>query len=421
MDLRVDEVTRVAGHIGLQVIVGKEQVKARIVHSEFRGFEPLLRNRLLEEAPLYASRVCGICQVSHMLASIEAIEDGLGIEVPLEARKLRDVANLAGRVQSHLLHLFLLVAPSSLKTEEHLSTIGHNGKMAIAQLVIEGRGIAQRIVQEICGRSIHPVTVVPGGFSKSINMEQISNVSKLAGKLSNIIDAIGDKVEPILVDELKERGVCLRTNYMYTLEGNIIVKDSEGTEIESFRKEEYEKHIGEREVEEGYGTYPYLKAIELPFRVGPLARLNANEAENGSGALWANRRHESVTYTHARIVESKLAVCKIMEFVAELKKEIGASPAELRFTEGEGFGAIEAPRGTLLHHYAFNKDGIITKANIVTPTAFNSPAIERDIEENITHMLGKDVDKIKERAVKVLRDYDPCIPCATHLVNVVID
>ncbi|MBO3803518.1 MAG: nickel-dependent hydrogenase large subunit [Candidatus Brockarchaeota archaeon] len=148
MDLEVDEATRVAGHVGLRIIVGKERVKARVVHKEFRGFETLLRNRLLEEAPLYASRVCGICQVSHALASVEAIEDGLGIGVPFEAKKLREVANLAGTVQSHLLHLFLLIAPSCLKAVAAAPT-GRPAITGIDRLVVEGRGIAQQIVRQV--------------------------------------------------------------------------------------------------------------------------------------------------------------------------------------------------------------------------------------------------------------------------------
>jgi coenzyme F420-reducing hydrogenase alpha subunit len=140
--------------------------------------------------------------------------------------------------------------------------------------------------------------------------------------------------------------------------------------------------------------------------------------ERDSKIAWEGIRHESVMYTYGRILESKLAARKIIESSAELKEEIRASPAELRLREGEGFGSIEAPRGTLLHHYSFNKEGIIIKANIITPTALNSSAIERDIEENLKTMHSKDVEKLKERAVKVVRDYDPCIPCATHLVKI---
>ena len=107
MELKVDEATRVAGHIGVSVRIGEGEIKARVIQREFRGFEPLLKDRPLEEAPLYTSRICGICQVAHALASVKAVEDGLSISVSREVEVLREVANLAGTIQSHLLHLFL--------------------------------------------------------------------------------------------------------------------------------------------------------------------------------------------------------------------------------------------------------------------------------------------------------------------------
>ncbi|MBO3803517.1 MAG: nickel-dependent hydrogenase large subunit [Candidatus Brockarchaeota archaeon] len=240
--------------------------------------------------------------------------------------------------------------------------------------------------------------------------------------MSEVLEAVSEGFAPILDDEYSERGVSLRTNYMYALDGRIVVKDRDGSELFSFGKKEYEGYIGEAEAEEGYGTSPYLKAagaLGAPFRVGPLARLNASAGKE-AGTLWAEARHESVMYTRARIVECLLASRRMGESAAELESGVGASPAELGFKEGEGFGVVEAPRGTLLHHYAFDRNGIVMKANVITPTAFNSPAIERDIEENVKQIGTEDVGRLKERAVKVLRDYDPCIPCATHQVEVLV-
>jgi len=419
MELKVDEATRVAGHIGVSVRIGKDDVNARVIQREFRGFEPLLKGRPLEEAPLYTSRICGICQVAHALASVKAVEDGLSISVSHEVQKLREVANLAGTIQSHLLHLFLLIAPLKLGTEPAPMAIRPklNG---IVRSILVGRSMTQRMISDICGRTIHPITMIAGGFSKGLSAEDMSRMAPVVDKLTKNLTELSEEMLPIIEGEANERGIGLRTRYMHVSDSGIIVQDHDGTKLLSFDIDHYGEHIGEVEAEEGFGRRPYLKAFGYPdgfIRVGPLARLNIKRGDRGP---WSEIRHESVMYSSARIIESLLASERIGELVGELESGVKASPAELKFREGEGFGAIEAPRGVLLHHYAFSKDGVIKEADIITPTAFNSPAIERDIEKNVSSMRGMETDKIKVRVLKVLRDYDPCIPCATHMVEVVI-
>jgi F420-non-reducing hydrogenase large subunit len=422
MELRISEATRVAGHIGASITIGDGTVKARVIQNEFRGFEPLLKGRPLEEAPLYASRICGICQVSHALASVGAVEDGLDITVPWEVEGLREVANLAGTIQSHLLHLFMLIAPSSLgsgppPTSPWPLTGG------IVQSILDGRSLTQRMVKDICGRSIHPISIVPGGFSKGIGAEEISRIAALGDELVKTMNSLNERVLPIVDGEARERGVGLKARYMRASGGRIFVKDHDGSELLSFHKDHYMEHIEERDAEEGYGRRPYLRMIGYPdgfCRVGSLARLNY-ELDKGDGSPWPSMRHESVMYTYARMIESVRFSERIVELADELGNGVRASPAGLRFKGGEGTGVIEAPRGTLLHRYAFDDEGVITDADIITPTAFNASAIERDIEENISKICCRGIEELKERTLKVLRDYDPCIPCATHLVRIVID
>jgi F420-non-reducing hydrogenase large subunit len=419
MELKVDEATRVAGHIGISVRMGKGEVKARVVQREFRGFEPLLRGRPLEEAPLYTSRICGICQVAHALASVRAVEDGLSISVSPEVEEMREVANLAGTIQSHLLHLFLLIAPFGLGTEP--APVEMQPKLSgVVRSILMGRDLAQRVITDICGRAMHPITIVPGGLSKGLGAEDVARMASLAGSLDQKLKALSEDMLPMIESEAQERGVALRTRCMRSTDGGIVVQDPDGSEFVTFDVHEYGEHIAEMEAEEGYGGRPYLKSLGYPeglVRVGPLARLNMG---GGKDPRW-KRRHESIMYSYARIVESVLASERIGELLAGLRSGARASPAELKFRGGEGFGAIEAPRGTLLHHYLFSRDGVIKKADIITPTAFNSPAIEKDIEENLSGMRGMEVDKLRERALQVLRDYDPCIPCAAHAVEVIID
>jgi len=419
MELKVDEATRVAGHIGVSVRIGEGEVKARLIQSEFRGFELLLKDRLLEEAPLYTSRICGICQVAHALASVRAVEDGLSISVSQEVEKLREIANLAGTIQSHLLHLFLLIAPYGLGSE--IAPVAIQPKLnAIVRSILAGRDMAQRMIADICGRAIHPITIVAGGFSKGLGVEDMSRVASVGDKLTKNVAELSEEMLPIVEGEAQERGLGLEARYMCASDGRMIVQDHDGTKLLSFDVSQYEEHIGEVEAEAGYGRRPYLKALGYPdgfIRVGPLARLNMKRMDG----MWPEIRHESIMYSYARIIEAVLASERICELASELRGGVKASPAEIKFREGEGFGAIEAPRGTLLHRYSFGKDGVIKEADIITPTAFNSPAIEKDIERNISSMHGAEIDKLRDRALKVLRDYDPCIPCATHMVEIIID
>lgn len=424
MEITVDEVTRVAGHIGIVVRIGEDWVKATLVQKEFRGFEQLLKGRLLEEAPVYTSRICGICQVSHALASVQAVEHGLEVEVPLNAQKLREAANLAGMIQSHLIHLFLLLAQPNLKPEFTPEKMPQLTLSCISNIV-RCRDAAQRIVQEICGRAIHPVTIVPGGFSKTVSSEAVSLVAELGGELSRDLNALYKQVHPVFQEELEERGVTLQSRYMSTLNGRINVKDFNGAELLTFSKEQYREYVEEAEADEGYGKRPYLKTLGYPkgfLRVGPLARLNIGLSlwGNQAGVLWRGMRHESVMYSYARLVECIHASERIRVLADELRDGVKASPARLVFKEGEGFGAVEAPRGTLIHHYTFDDEGMIKCANIITPTAFNALAVEKDVEETLRMHRGG-VEEMREMALKVLRDYDPCVPCATHLVDVKIE
>jgi len=418
MELKVDEATRVAGHIGVSVRMSEGEVKARVIQREFRGFEPLLRGRPLEEAPLYTSRICGICQVAHALASVRAVEDGLSISVSREVEWLREVANLAGTIQSHLLHLFLLVAPYGLGGE--IAPVAIQPKLnAIVRSIIAGRDMAQRMISYICGRAIHPITIVAGGFSMGLGVEDVSRVASTGEKLAKNMAELGDVLLPIVEGEVRERGLGLGSRYMCSSGDDIIVQDRDGKKTLSFDVSQYGEHIGEVEAEAGYGRRPYLKAFGYPdgfIRVGPLARLNMKV-----GGIWPEMRHESVMYSYARIIESALASDRICELLSELKGGVKASTAELKFREGEGFGVVEAPRGTLLHRYSFGRDGVIKEADMITPTAFNTPAMEKDIEMNISNMPGAEIGQLKDRALKVLRDYDPCIPCATHMVEVKIE
>jgi len=419
MELKVNEATRVAGHIGVSVRIGEGEIKARVIQREFRGFEPLLKDRPLEEAPLYTSRICGICQVAHALASVKAVEDGLSISVSREVEVLREVANLAGTIQSHLLHLFLLIAPYGLGGE--IAPVAVQPKLnAMVRSIIAGRDKAQRMISDICGRAVHPITIVAGGFSKGLGVEDVSRVASTGGKLTKDMTELSEVMLPIVESEVRERGLCLGTRYMCSSDDDIIVQDHDGKKTLSFDVSHYREHIGEVEAEAGYGRRPYLKAFGHPegfIRVGPLARLNMK----GGNGVWPEMRHESVMYTYARIVESALASERVCELLSELKGGVKASTTELKFREGEGIGVVEAPRGTLLHRYSFSKVGVIKEADIITPTAFNSPAIERDIEANISSMRGAEIERLRDRALKVLRDYDPCIPCATHMVEVIIE
>jgi NAD-reducing hydrogenase large subunit len=445
----IQPISRLEGH-GKVTIHLDENDKVSESHFhvvEFRGFEKFCEGRLMAEMPVITTRICGICPVSHHLASAKACDAAFGLEIPPAAKKLRELMHMGQTIHSHALHFFYLAAPdfvlgpsSDPAKRNVVGLVGANPDLV--KKAIRLRQIGQNIVDHVGGRAIHPVTAIPGGMSKPLSHEHRYVISKElteAASLGELALEVVKKVNQDYASVIPQFAV-IRTNYMgLTRNGNLELYDgksrlrgADGKNILEFDNADYLDHIGEHVEDWSYLKFPYYKELGYPagtYRVGPLARLNvadristprANEAfgefrQLGKGGMV----HETLYYHYARIIELLYAVERARELIED--DDIISSDVRVRAERkaGEGVGIIEAPRGTLIHHYWVDDSGKLEKANLIVATAHNNPAIDMSVNEVAKQFVNG--AKITEGALNMVemavRCYDPCLSCATHAIG----
>jgi NAD-reducing hydrogenase large subunit len=445
----IQPISRLEGHGKVTIHLDENNnVKESHFHVvEFRGFEKFCQGRLMAEMPVITTRICGICPVSHHLASAKACDAAFGLEIPSAAKKLRELMHMGQTIHSHALHFFYLAAPdfvlgpsSDPAKRNIVGLVGANPELA--KKAIRLRQIGQNIVDHVGGRAIHPVTAIPGGMSKALSHEHRYIISKELGEAATLAELALEVVKKINLDyaDIIPQFSVIKTNYMgLTRNGNLELydgksrlRDANGKEIVEFNDADYLEHIGEHVEDWSYLKFPYYKKLGHPkgsYRVGPLARLNvadristprANEAfgefrQLGNGGMV----HETLYYHYARIIELIYAVERARELVND--DDIISTDVRVRAERraGEGVGIIEAPRGTLIHHYWVDDSGKIEKVNLIVATAHNNTAIDMSVNEVAKRFV--DGSKIAEGALNMVemavRCYDPCLSCATHAIG----
>ncbi|WP_457549308.1 Ni/Fe hydrogenase subunit alpha [Archaeoglobus sp.] len=389
----IEPVTRIEGNAVIEVKDGRVYFKVL----EFRGFEKFLEGRSFEYVPMITARICGICPVAHAVASARAIENAFGIEISERAEDLRRVLLLAQTVQSHALHLFFLALPDYFKTDSFAGV-----PKDLVSLGVELRKVANRIVGSIAVRPIHPEVIV-GGVARDIGKKiQLNDLKSLLNTLVSKIDDL---------NILKEGEVLSETAYLSLNTGGKIdfygetLKGYNG-EFFEFRPEDYGDYIEEKVESYSFTKFPYLKGKVC--RVGPLARLNLTEVDTDIAKDLSEEfkevRHETLLYNYARLVEIIYCLEKIVEILENIRS--GEIRQVVKPKEGVGVGVVEAPRGTLIHHYEFDSKGLLRKANLIVPTTINNTAINHDL--NVMYKKGE------EDFEKIVRAYDPCLSCSTH-------
>jgi len=438
--VRIEPVTRVEGHasVNIEIDGGKvTDVRMSVVESP-RFFEYLLVGVRGEEAPRVSQRICGICYAAHSLASVKAVESAWGIGPPEKADKLRRLMHLGGVLSSHLLHLAFLATPDYLKDGGRFPYL-NTSSPELFKALIELYSYSNNLTETIGGRRIHVVTVIPGGMTKHVSKEQIDNLGK---ETSRMISNASNAAERLL--EAFERSfesfpatpafrIALTSNKQHELyDGEITVLNPRGEEEYSFKTDEYMDNIAEKSVEYSYVKYPYLRKEGFPhgiYRTGCLPRMEAARRLKGEKAGELFEKYNGlfkpgrslVAYNSARTIE----VVSILEQVQELVGEElhGDARIEAKPKKGVGVGLVEAPRGVLIHHYETDDNGILIKANIITPTTQNAPAMERSVqtcvEEKIDQFTSPDrgEEAVKE-VEKLIRCYDPCISCSVHIAKI---
>ncbi len=450
----IDPVTRIEGHAKVSILLDDDgQVsEARFHVAEFRGFEKFCEGRPLWEMAGITARICGICPVSHLLASAKAGDRILAVIVPPAAEKLRRLMNLGQIVQSHALSFFHLSAPDLLLgIESDPARRNVFGLIAAEPELARGgirlRQFGQEIIEALGGQKIHPAWAVPGGVRAPLGREGYARIRAWLPEVRSIaIGALGRFKR--LLDQFREEaqifgnfpslfmGMVAPDGSWEHYDGAIRFADSAGNVIaDRLDPARYHDYIGEAVEPWSYLKFPFYRPMGYPdgsYRVGPLARLNIC-ARIGTPLADAELRefrqhgHGMVTssffYHYARLIEIIAAIERIELLLDDPDIAPGAEAGRLRADAGinqlEGIGASEAPRGTLFHHYQVDRDGLIRRVNLLIATGQNNLALNRTVAQIARYYLsGPRVSEgLLNRVEAGIRAFDPCLSCSTHALG----
>ncbi|HQU70796.1 MAG TPA: Ni/Fe hydrogenase subunit alpha [Calditrichia bacterium] len=448
--ITINNVTRIEGHAKITLHLDDQGMvqDAQFHVTQFRGFEKLCEGRPFYEMPSLMARICGICPVSHLLASAKACDDLMAVAIPKTAIKLRKILNMAQIMQSHALSFFHLSAPDLL--------LGMDGDPASrnifglmkdhAQLVQDGiqlRKIGQEIIALLGGKRIHPSWVVPGGVNKPLSEEHRDQILASLGECRPIIHRtleIYKSIQANFKEEIQTfanfpslfLGLVSPGGNLEFYDGNIRVADAaRNTIADQIDTLDFNDYLEESVEKFSYLKSPYYKAFGYPdgiYRVGPLARLNiidrcgtpqADEEWAEFQGLQRGAVLSSFYFHYPRLIEV-LFCAEMMERLLQSKDILDPHVrAYAKPNSFEGIGVCEAPRGTLMHHYRINKNGKIEWANLVIATGHNNLAMNRGVLQTARHFVkGEKIEEgMLNRVEAVIRAFDPCLSCSTHAVG----
>jgi NAD-reducing hydrogenase large subunit len=448
--ITIEPVTRIEGHAKVTIRINEAgQVEHAYLHvNEFRGFEKFCEGRMVFEMPSITPRICGICPVSHHLASAKAGDELMGCPPPRPASLLRELMHMGQIIQSHGMHFFELAGPDLL--------LGFDADPAIRNVVgliqadpgltvkaVNLRKFGQEIIHTLGGRRIHPNFAVPGGVNKALKAADRDYIR------SGVDDAIAtiqvgiqimkgwaeknmEDINKFAVFPTGYFGLVTPENGLELYDGQIRLIDSAGQQLEKFDGRNYLDIIAEHVENWSYLKFPYYKKLGYPggsYRVGPLGRLNIAEKidtplANAELKLFKalNPGHpveNTLLYHYARLIEALFATERVNVLLDDpdlLSTDILNTHHNFR---GEGVGVIEAPRGTLIHHYWARENGQLERVNLIVSTGHNNWAMSNAVDSVAkTYITGPEVTEgMLNRVEAAIRAYDPCLSCSTHAVG----
>ncbi|TRW91382.1 Ni/Fe hydrogenase subunit alpha [Candidatus Methylobacter oryzae] len=449
----VDPVSRVEGHGKVTLLLDEDNKvqQARLHIVEFRGFERFIQGRPYWELPVLVQRLCGICPVSHHLAAAKAIDQLVGIDpahLPVSADKLRRLLHFGQVMQSHALHFFHLSSPdllfgfeSDISKRSIVAVLGEYPDIGVQGVKLRKYG--QEVIRMVSGKRVHGTGAIPGGMNKSLSkaerdylLEDIDQMIDWAAGSVALIKKVHCSNLPYY-DEF----ATIRSNYLGLTKadgalelyhGGIRAKNAHGeTIMDHIDYCEYNNYIHEEVRSWTYMKFPYLLSLGQEqgwYRVGPLARVN--NCDYIDTPLAEAARVEFKAHSNEAMVHSTLAFhwARLIEVLhcAESIKQLLNDPdimghnlvaqGEKRY---EGVGVIEAPRGTLFHHYQVDENDIVTKANLIVSTTSNNMAMNESVRQVAAEYLsGRELTEPLLNNLEVaIRAYDPCLSCATHAVG----
>ena len=457
--ITIDPITRLEGHGKIEIFLNQQGDvdRAYLQIPELRGFEKFAEGRPAEEMPRITTMICGVCPTAHHMASTKALDDLWKVEPTSAAKKIRELMYNAFQAEDHILHFVFLggpdfiVGPTAPAGERNVLGVIAKVGLEVGGKVIEMRKRLRNVLRIIGGKPVMPTCGLPGGVSKAITEEERGTIieageyalefCKVAlGLFDDVVLKNKDYVDLVVGDIYKHRtyymGLVDENNKVNFYDGMIRVVDPNGKEFAKFRPQEYLDHVREHVEPWSYVKFCYLKNVGWKgfvdgedsgiYRVAPLARLNASDGMATPLAQEAYERmyetlggkpvHNTLAFHWARLVEALYAAERVLELAHDpelTSPDIVNLPTK---TPKEGIGVVEAPRGTLFHHYQTDEKGILTKVNLIVATTNNAAPICMSVEKAAKSLIhkGEVSDGILNMIEMAFRAYDPCHACATH-------
>lgn len=422
--IKVEALARVEGEGALDVTVRNGAVtdlKFRIYEPP-RFFEALLRGRVYSDAPDITARICGICPVAYLLGAAQAMEDALGVEVSPEVTALRRLIYTGEWIESHVLHVAMLHAPDFLGMQDSLQMARSRPDLVTTALRLKKLG--NTLMEIIGGRAVHPVNLKVGGFYSAPSGDALTRLLPEVAWGIEAARALARTVATFDFPDLERDYlfVALRHEEEYAIaRGDLLTSEGLAVPLAAF-----EQHFDEHHVRHSNALHGRTRDGR-PFHVGPLARWAVNfdrlrpEVQEEARALGvAGVVRNPFKSIIVRSLEVLQALLDARDLIAAYRPPAEPS-APVTVRSGEGVGCTEAPRGICWHRYRLNDDGTIAEARIVPPTAQNQPTIEDDLREVVTRNLNLTDDALQWRCEQAIRNYDPCISCATHFLRLRVD
>jgi NAD-reducing hydrogenase large subunit len=443
----IDPVTRIEGHSKISIYLDEQgHVEEAYFHvTQFRGFEKFCEGRPFSEMPSLMARICGICPVSHLVASAKACDAIMAVRIPPNAGRLRRILNLAQIVQSHALSFFYLASPDLL--------LGMDADPAARNIfgVIERhpdlardgvrlRQFGQQLIEWLAGKRIHPAWVVPGGVSEPLTaanrdriLDALPEALAIAGRtldwFKSEMERFREEIRSFANFPSLFMGLVAEDGGLEHYHGKLRFVDAAGkVAADGIDGADYAANIAELAHPWTYLKSSYYKPLGYPdgiYRVGPLARLNVADSVGTPRAAqeWAEFRGlergavlSSFHFHYARLIEILYSLERIGQLLADESVLDTQVRAYARVNNGEGIGVSEAPRGTLIHHYKVDANGLVTWANLIIATGHNNAAMNRGVLQVARHFVhgNKLSEGMLNRVEAVIRAFDPCLSCSTH-------
>jgi len=449
----IQPVTRIEGHakIVIQLDDSGNVQDTRVSVIELRGFEKFCIGKPVEELPRIVTSICGVCPWSHHLASAKACDAVFGVDIPSAAAKLRQLCNSIAYTEEHILHFYFLAGADFVMGPDAdysvRNVIGIVNKLPdVAKRVVRCRWLGGHMLEMISGKSIHPVAAVPGGFSKPLSKKEVEELKPMAQEILELakfsIDYAKKNIFPQYLDTVKTLGV-IETGFLGTVkkdgaldlyDGLLRMMTADG-KYEEFTYDRYTDYIAEHVEPWTYLKFPYMKKagafsmnLSSPngiYRVNSLARMNVCDYIPTPLAQieleefrknFGRPAQLTLLYHWARLIELLHNAEKAVELLND--PEITSTDIRKSVTPraSRGVGCVEAPRGTLIHDYETDANGIVTDVNLIVATCQNNAPINMAVKQTAMSLIkdGKYDEGILNKVEMAIRAYDPCLSCSTH-------